>query len=91
MLGRWYYGEGQIFKGYEEFRKLERPHHELHALGHRLIREATGESPSTTAMLALSRKISQKSIEILTHLHMLENHLMADMEKYSRALNAEKR
>ena len=91
MLGRWYYGEGQIFKGYEEFRKLERPHHELHALGHRLIREATGESPSTTAMLALSRKISQKSIEILTHLHMLENHLMADMEQYSRALNVEKR
>jgi EAL domain-containing protein (putative c-di-GMP-specific phosphodiesterase class I) len=91
MLGRWYYGEGQIFKGYEEFRKLEAPHHELHELGHRLIREATGDSPSTIAMLELSREITRKSIEILTHLHMLETHLMADMEQYTHAMNVGKR
>jgi hypothetical protein len=90
MLGHWYYGEGQIFKGYEEFQELETPHQELHELGHRLIREATGDSPSTIAMLELSRQITLKSIEILTHLHMLENHLMADMEHYSYALNAER-
>lgn len=70
-LGQWYYGQGQEFRGYEAFDKLEEPHRHLHALGRELI-EAAENGISRDKVVALLRDLAVESGNVLRLLQELE-------------------
>ncbi len=73
-LGLWYYGEGLAFKELPGYLQLEEPHRELHAIGRELLQAARSHCPLDELSI-LIQKLSEKSIQVLESLQLLENYL----------------
>ena len=75
MLGKWYYGLGQVFSGIPEFDELEEPHVQLHELGNSLI-EAAEKGNSRAELVNMMRDLSKLSSLIIRLLQELENEVL---------------
>ncbi len=76
-LGRWYYNEGQEFRGTPLFDQLEGPHNRLHQLGRELLMAAeNGESHN--ALVQRLRELTRQSAVVLELLQELESEALID-------------
>jgi EAL domain-containing protein (putative c-di-GMP-specific phosphodiesterase class I) len=71
MLGQWYYGAGQSYKGMPSFDALEEPHREIHNLAMEILGAIEREA-SRAEIIALLRKLTETSGTVITLLQELE-------------------
>jgi EAL domain-containing protein (putative c-di-GMP-specific phosphodiesterase class I) len=76
-LGQWYYGRGKSFSTAKWYCALEEPHNKLHDLGRELIEAAKNREPKDK-LIAMMRRLSAQSTNIIRILQSIENEIVTD-------------
>lgn len=84
-LGRWYYGEGRIFADLRSYRDLEKPHHDFHEIGQKLV-QLVAEGAGIEDLAPSLRELSEYSMDVLSQLQILENEGLLDMHAANHIL-----
>jgi EAL domain-containing protein (putative c-di-GMP-specific phosphodiesterase class I) len=71
LLGQWYFGVGKAYKGMAAYDALEKPHREIHELGHEICCAIDDGAPCAR-IIALLRRLTEKSGEVIALLQELE-------------------
>jgi hypothetical protein len=79
-LGKWYFGEGQIFSNHAAFIELDTAHRELHRIGSALV-ERVKEGAMLDEVIPLLKDLARVSIGVLTLLEALEDFGLAEMHE----------
>lgn len=70
-LGRWYNGPGQLYAGYREFDRLERPHRLMHIL-YAALADALKHAADRDTVATLIDELGRESVEMCSALQHLE-------------------
>jgi hypothetical protein len=79
-LGRWYYGEGQVFRGHPVFEALDAPHRRLHAVAGRLISEVQAGA-GLSCIAGELKALTACSVELVGLLEALEDYGIAQLRR----------
>lgn len=79
-LGKWYYGQGRVYRGVPLFDKLEAPHRRLHEIGAELV-EAANRGADGARITSLMRSLSEQSAQVIRILQELENNELSQLQQ----------